>query len=502
MASSTFTHEFTWSGKAGHVIATGSFDDWKSTLPLAKGADAKHSAAVQIPYGEKITFKYVVDGNWQFNPNEPHETDASGNVNNVFTAPAAPAVVETPAPAAAQAEAVVIPLNEVSQQQPVLPVPASVTETTSTVDSVAQPTPVAAAVETLAAPAASEESKKTEEQPEVLSAATAGVAAIALGAAGLAGAAIHKVTGSDPVGIDPTPNKTLATKTEVPAEPTHTPATAPPTTSLPTVPSASTVSTAIENNKHVKTETSDIKPVVAVAGVGAAAGAGAGAGTASLATKAGETTGLHTAESSTFQQGEKYLKSFATKHSKEKELHDIAVKADAYLAQAKAEGSKRFTETEKLAGDAYEKVAATSFGASTMHALGLDKKASTTSPAALPKVEAVPDPAAPGKKPLNETLGSTTAVTDPAAPKVAAAPTPTPAVASLPPSSPAAETEGYSTAPSTPLKSAPATPSKGQSGLGHGDAPGTGSSSASKTRKPTFLKRLLGGSKSSPKADK
>ncbi|SGY20690.1 BQ5605_C016g08126 [Microbotryum silenes-dioicae] len=448
------------------------------------------------------TLQYVVDGNWQFNPNEPHETDASGNVNNVFTAPAAPAVVETPA--AAQTEAVVIPLTEVSQQQPVLPVPASINETTSTVDSVAQPTPVAAAVvETpAAAPAATEEPKKMEEKPDLVSAATAGVAAIALGAAGLAGAAIHKVTGSDPVGIDPTPNKNLATKTEVPAEPTHTPTTAPPTTSLPTVPSAATISTAVEKNEHVKTE-SDVKPVVAVAGVGVAAAAGAE--TTALATNAGETAGVHTTESSTFQQGEKYLKSFAAKHGKEKELHDIAVKADEYLAQAKAEGSKRFTEGEKMAGDAYEKVAATSFGASTMHALGLDKKASTpsttTSPAALPKVEAVPDPAAPDNKLLNQTLGSTTAVTDPAAPKVAVAPTPAPATASLSPASPASKSDGYSTAPSTPLKSAPATPSKGQSGVGHGDAPGTPSSTASKTRKPSFLKRLLGGSKSSPKAE-
>lgn len=29
--------------------------------------------------------QYIVDGNWQHNPNEAHETDASGNINNVFT---------------------------------------------------------------------------------------------------------------------------------------------------------------------------------------------------------------------------------------------------------------------------------------------------------------------------------------------------------------------------------------------------------------------------------
>jgi hypothetical protein len=29
--------------------------------------------------------QYVVDGTWCHNPNEAHETDESGNVNNCFT---------------------------------------------------------------------------------------------------------------------------------------------------------------------------------------------------------------------------------------------------------------------------------------------------------------------------------------------------------------------------------------------------------------------------------
>lgn len=207
------------------------------------------------------------------------------------------------------------------------------------------------------------------------------------------------------------------------------------------------------------------------------------------------------------------MKGFAAKAGKEKELHDVAVKADGYLAQAKAEGAKRYAEGEQYANQAYDKAAETSFGKSAMHALGLDKKhpsststptvASTTAASPLPKVEIVADPNAPhapSTAAQNQTLGSTTAVTDPHAPVVSGTPQPAPAVvaAGITPSSPSAKTEGFQTAPSTPLKSLPATPSKAQSGLGHGAAPGSETSTGGKVRKPSFFKRLLGGgSKSS-----
>ncbi|KAJ7591390.1 hypothetical protein C8J56DRAFT_561765 [Mycena floridula] len=70
------------------VIVTGTFDQWSSSLKLVKGDDG-FTGTLDISPGEKITFKYIVDGNWTHDPSQPTETDEAGNVNNVYTAPAA-----------------------------------------------------------------------------------------------------------------------------------------------------------------------------------------------------------------------------------------------------------------------------------------------------------------------------------------------------------------------------------------------------------------------------
>ncbi|ORY64605.1 immunoglobulin E-set [Leucosporidium creatinivorum] len=150
--SDLYAHQFTWAGQAESVIATGSFDEWKSTLPLTRNNEGKLSATLPIKYGEKITFKYIVDGSWQHNPDEPFESDASGNINNVFTAPEAPV-----AP-------VVIPTGEGQEKQPVLPVPESI----ATTDAVA----VSPAVISEPATAPAAEEKKEEESAGLIAGAS------------------------------------------------------------------------------------------------------------------------------------------------------------------------------------------------------------------------------------------------------------------------------------------------------------------------------------------
>ncbi|KZO92182.1 carbohydrate-binding module family 48 protein [Calocera viscosa TUFC12733] len=89
---------FTWPHTdANHVVVTGTFDNWSSSQPLTK-SDTGFAASIPLPYGERVQYKYVVDGYWCTRADEPSETDASGNVNNIFLTPPAP-VVEDAVPA-------------------------------------------------------------------------------------------------------------------------------------------------------------------------------------------------------------------------------------------------------------------------------------------------------------------------------------------------------------------------------------------------------------------
>jgi hypothetical protein len=43
-----------------------------------------------VPYGTKVSYKFIVDGNWTIQEDQPTEKDESGNVNNVINAPEKP----------------------------------------------------------------------------------------------------------------------------------------------------------------------------------------------------------------------------------------------------------------------------------------------------------------------------------------------------------------------------------------------------------------------------
>ncbi|KAK6526387.1 hypothetical protein TWF694_004984 [Orbilia ellipsospora] len=76
------TYTFKWSQPAQEVFVTGSFDNWTKSQKLEELADKTHSATVSLPLGDKITYKYVVDGNWTFDSSQRVEKDSSGNDNN------------------------------------------------------------------------------------------------------------------------------------------------------------------------------------------------------------------------------------------------------------------------------------------------------------------------------------------------------------------------------------------------------------------------------------
>ncbi|KAK7470960.1 Cruciform DNA binding protein [Stygiomarasmius scandens] len=71
------------------VVVTGTFDHWSQTLHLTKDSSGFRGSTT-VPWDEKIIYKFIVDGQWVVDDSKPTENDGSGNINNVFTAPSKP----------------------------------------------------------------------------------------------------------------------------------------------------------------------------------------------------------------------------------------------------------------------------------------------------------------------------------------------------------------------------------------------------------------------------
>jgi 1,4-alpha-glucan branching enzyme len=77
MSSSTHhSATFTWPPtKSQRVVVTGTFDDWSgNTHELQRDEQTGYfSTQVPIRYGEKVAYKYVVDGQWMTREDEAKE---------------------------------------------------------------------------------------------------------------------------------------------------------------------------------------------------------------------------------------------------------------------------------------------------------------------------------------------------------------------------------------------------------------------------------------------
>ncbi|THH33799.1 hypothetical protein EUX98_g461 [Antrodiella citrinella] len=90
------------------VIVTGSFDSWSRTIHLAR-TPSGFAGTVKIPWGQKVVYKYLVDGMWTTTDTQPTELDPIGNINNVYNAPARPIQPKTQEPPAVLAPSAVTP---------------------------------------------------------------------------------------------------------------------------------------------------------------------------------------------------------------------------------------------------------------------------------------------------------------------------------------------------------------------------------------------------------
>ena len=79
-AKDTVQHVFHWEG-GGHVaFITGSFNDWSQKIPMHRsGNDFTYIRELSKT---KHAYKFIVDEQWRFSPDQPTVSDVHGNINN------------------------------------------------------------------------------------------------------------------------------------------------------------------------------------------------------------------------------------------------------------------------------------------------------------------------------------------------------------------------------------------------------------------------------------
>ncbi|PPR02490.1 hypothetical protein CVT24_002039 [Panaeolus cyanescens] len=93
-SSNQYELEFVWpSTEPKTVIVSGTFDNWTSSLPLQKTSTG-FAVTTRVPWGEKVKYKFIVDGQWLVRDDRPTEVDFGGYVNNVLVTPPKPTTME------------------------------------------------------------------------------------------------------------------------------------------------------------------------------------------------------------------------------------------------------------------------------------------------------------------------------------------------------------------------------------------------------------------------
>ncbi|TGZ63532.1 hypothetical protein CRM22_006869 [Opisthorchis felineus] len=75
---------FKWEGGGKDVYISGTFNGWKSKIPMVRSS-SKHNfyTIVDLPLGEH-QYKFIVDGQWKLDQNQPVMASATGIQNNVI----------------------------------------------------------------------------------------------------------------------------------------------------------------------------------------------------------------------------------------------------------------------------------------------------------------------------------------------------------------------------------------------------------------------------------
>jgi 5'-AMP-activated protein kinase regulatory beta subunit len=71
---------FRWTHGGANVFVTGTFNNWKERIPLNRSHE-EFATIINLPVGTH-QYKFIVDNEWRYNPDQPTMPDRSGAVNN------------------------------------------------------------------------------------------------------------------------------------------------------------------------------------------------------------------------------------------------------------------------------------------------------------------------------------------------------------------------------------------------------------------------------------
>ncbi|KAL4498315.1 hypothetical protein ABPG72_013121 [Tetrahymena utriculariae] len=74
---------FQWTNGANSVQLTGTFNNWVNPIPLEKVENNCFQVILKLRPGV-YQYKYIVDGQWRFSPDDPTCNDENGNINNLI----------------------------------------------------------------------------------------------------------------------------------------------------------------------------------------------------------------------------------------------------------------------------------------------------------------------------------------------------------------------------------------------------------------------------------
>mmetsp|Transcript_26489 Transcript_26489/g.23453 ORF Transcript_26489/g.23453 Transcript_26489/m.23453 type:complete len:242 (-) Transcript_26489:329-1054(-) len=80
--TSSVNTSFKWTYGGSSVLLTGTFTGWKDHIPLQKVGN-EFNTILRLPRGVYY-YKFIVDGEWKFSPDDPTAPDEHGNINNVI----------------------------------------------------------------------------------------------------------------------------------------------------------------------------------------------------------------------------------------------------------------------------------------------------------------------------------------------------------------------------------------------------------------------------------
>ncbi|CAD8057293.1 unnamed protein product [Paramecium sonneborni] len=75
--------QFKWNFGGQKVFVAGTFSQWKTTHQLQRDKGGEFSIVIPLPKGIHH-YKFIVDGDWRFSPDDPTTADEHGNINNVI----------------------------------------------------------------------------------------------------------------------------------------------------------------------------------------------------------------------------------------------------------------------------------------------------------------------------------------------------------------------------------------------------------------------------------